>query len=102
VLSSYVRERGVLTLEDAVRKMSAFPAQRMGLTDRGLVRPGMVADLAVFDPTTVRDLATFADPHQFAEGFSLVVVAGEIVLEGGHMTEARPGQVLYGPALDAP
>jgi dihydroorotase/N-acyl-D-amino-acid deacylase len=102
VLSSYVRERGVLTLEDAVRKMSAVPAQRMGLTDRGLVRPGMVADLAVFDPTTVRDLATFADPHQFAEGFSLVVVAGEIVLEGGHMTEARPGQVLYGPALDAP
>ena len=98
VLSEYVRERGVLSLEEAVRKMSAFPAQRMGLLDRGLIRPGMVADIAVFDPATVRDLATFEDPHQYAEGFSLVVVGGEIVLEGGRITDARPGRVLYGPA----
>jgi dihydroorotase/N-acyl-D-amino-acid deacylase len=98
VLSEYVRERGVLTLEEAVRKMSAFPAQRMGLHDRGVLRPGMAADLAVFDPALVRDPATFAEPHQYAEGFSLVVVNGEIVLEGGRVTEARPGRVLYGPA----
>jgi dihydroorotase/N-acyl-D-amino-acid deacylase len=98
VLSEYVRERGVLTLEEAVRKMSAFPAQRMGLTDRGLIRPGMVADVAVFDPATVRDLATFENPHQYAEGFSLVIVAGDVVLEEGRVTEARPGRVLFGPA----
>jgi dihydroorotase/N-acyl-D-amino-acid deacylase len=98
VLSEYVRERGVLGLEEAVRKMSALPAQRMGLLDRGLVRPGTVADIAVFDPATVRDLATFEDPHQYAEGFSLVIVAGEVVLDGDRITEARPGRVLYGPA----
>jgi dihydroorotase/N-acyl-D-amino-acid deacylase len=98
VLSEYVRERGILTLEEAVRKMSAFPAQRMGLHDRGVIRPGMAADLAVFDAARVRDLATFAEPHQYAEGFSLVVVNGEIVLENGRVTDARPGRVLYGPA----
>jgi N-acyl-D-amino-acid deacylase len=98
VLSRYVRELGVLTLEEAVRKMSAFPAQRMGLRDRGVLRPGMMADIAVFDPDGVRDLATFENPHQYAEGFSLVLVAGEIVLEEGRVTEARPGRVLYGPA----
>ena len=96
VLSEYVRERGVLTLEEAVQKMSAFPAQRVGLTDRGLVRPGMKADLAVFDPARVRDLATFEQPHQYAEGVSFVVVNGELVLDGGRVTSARPGQVLYG------
>jgi len=98
VLSEYVRERGTLTLEEAVRKMSAFPAQRMGLHDRGVIRPGMAADLAVFDAARVRDPATFAEPHQYAEGFSLVVVNGEIVLENGRVTDARPGRVLYGPA----
>jgi dihydroorotase/N-acyl-D-amino-acid deacylase len=98
VLSEYVRERGVLGLEEAVRKMSALPAQRMGLLDRGLIRPGMVADIAVFDPTAVRDLATFENPHQYAEGFSIVIVAGEIVLDDGRITDARPGRVLYGPA----
>jgi dihydroorotase/N-acyl-D-amino-acid deacylase len=98
VLSEYVRERGVLGLEEAIRKMSAYPAQRMGIQDRGLIRPGMVADIAVFDPATVRDLATFENPHQYAEGFSLVIVGGEIVLEGDRITGARPGRVLYGPA----
>ena len=98
VLGLYVRERGVLRLEDAVRKMSAYPAQRLGLVDRGAVRPGMKADLAVFDPLTVRDAATFELPHQYAEGFSLVVVNGQVVFENGAMTAARPGLVLYGPA----
>ncbi|HUF75992.1 MAG TPA: D-aminoacylase [Longimicrobiales bacterium] len=98
VLSHYVRERGVLTREEAVRKMTSLPAQRLGLQERGLLRPGMVADLVVLDPPRVRDPATFAEPHQYAEGVSLVVVSGEIVLEEGRITDARPGRVLYGSA----
>jgi N-acyl-D-amino-acid deacylase len=98
VLGVYVREKKVLTLEDAVRKMSAFPAARLGLTDRGVLRPGMKADLAVFDAATVRDTATYENPHQYAAGFSHVIVNGQIVFENGEMTAARPGRVLYGPA----
>lgn len=98
VLGEYVRERQVLSLETAVRKMSAFPAQRLGLADRGVLRPGLKADVAIFDPATVRDTATFARPHSYAEGVAYVVVNGEIVFEGGAMTPARPGRVLYGPA----
>jgi dihydroorotase/N-acyl-D-amino-acid deacylase len=95
VLAVYVRERKTITLEDAVRKMTSFPAQRLGLVDRGVLRPGMKADIAVFDPARVRDAATFEKPHQYAEGFSLVMVNGQIVFERGAMTAARPGKVLY-------
>jgi len=95
VLGEYVRERKTIALEDAVRKMTSFPAQRLNLTDRGLLRPGMKADIAVFDPITVRDLATFEKPHHYAEGFSYVIVNGQIVFEGTAMTAARPGKVLY-------
>lgn len=95
VLAVYVRERGVISLEDAVRKMTSFPAQRLGLADRGLLRPGMKADVTVFDPAKVRDLATFEKPHQYAVGFSFVIVNGEVVFESGAMTPARPGKVLY-------
>jgi dihydroorotase/N-acyl-D-amino-acid deacylase len=98
VLGVYVREAKVLALEDAVRKMSALPAQRLGLLDRGLVRPGMKADLAIWDPARIRDTATFERPHQYAEGVSAVVVNGEIVFENGKMTSARPGRILYGAA----
>jgi N-acyl-D-amino-acid deacylase len=98
VLGVYVREKRVLTLEDAVRKMSAFPAARLGFTDRGLLRPGLKADIAVFDAATVRDTATFAKPHAYAEGFSHVIVNGQVVFENGEMTSARPGRVLYGPS----
>jgi len=97
VLAVYVRERGVLTLAEAVRKMTSFPAARLGLDDRGVVRPGMKADLAVFAPARVRDAATFEKPHRYSEGFSVVVVNGEIVLEDGGVTASRPGRVLYGP-----
>ena len=96
VLAVYVRDRHTLTLEDAVRKMTAFPAQRLGLADRGVLRPGLKADLAVFDPARVRDAATFDKPHQYAEGFSYVIVNGQVVFERGGMTPARPGKVLYG------
>ncbi len=99
VLNVYVRERKTITLEDAVRKMTTLPAQRLGLADRGLLRPGMKADVAVFDPERVRDPATYEKPHQYAEGFSCVIVNGEIVFDGNAMTPARPGKVLYGPAL---
>jgi dihydroorotase/N-acyl-D-amino-acid deacylase len=97
VLAVYVREKKILTLEEAVRKMSSFPAARIGLTDRGVLRPGMKADIAVFDPARVRDAATFEKPHQYAEGFSHVIVNGQVVYENGAMTAARPGKVLYGP-----
>jgi N-acyl-D-amino-acid deacylase len=96
VLGMYARERKVITLSDAIRKMTAFPAQRLGLVDRGLARPGMKADLVVFDPARVRDLATFEKPHQYAEGVSHVITNGQVVFEGGAMTAARPGAVLYG------
>jgi N-acyl-D-amino-acid deacylase len=98
VLAVYVRERKLVTLEDAVRKMSSFPAQRLKLNDRGLIREGMKADLVVFDPARVRDTATFENPRQYPDGIPIVIVNGEVVFENGSMTAARPGKVLYGPA----
>lgn len=100
VLAVYVREKGILTLEEAVRKMSSAPASRLRLPDRGVLRPGMKADIAVFDPARVRDKATFENPHQYAEGFAYVVVNGQVIYENGAMTTARPGRVLYGPAYE--
>ena len=101
VLAVYVREKGILRLEDAVRKMSSFPAARIGLEDRGVLRPGMKADIAVFDPARVRDMATYDKPHQYAEGFAYVIVNGQIVYKNGVMITARPGRVLYGPGKSA-
>ncbi len=97
VLGVYVREKKVLTLEEAVRKMTSFPAARLGLADRGLIRPSMKADMVVFDPAVVADRATFENPHQYAVGFSAVIVNGQVAFENGAMTDARPGRVLYGP-----
>lgn len=98
VLAVYAHDKGVLTLEEAVRKMTSLPAWRLGLQDRGILRQGMKADLALFDPARVRDKATFDKPHQYAEGFEMVVVNGQVIFERGAMTAARPGRVLYGPA----
>ena len=97
VLGRYVREQHVLRLEDAIRKMTSQPAQRVGLTDRGLLRPGMAADITVFDPSTVVDRATFENPHQYSEGIRYVVVNGGVVLDDGTITDARPGRGLRGP-----
>ena len=94
VLGRYVREEHLLTLEDAVRKMTSLPARRVRLLDRGIVRPGMAADLVVFDLERVRDLATFEKPLQYSEGFSQVVVNGRVVLDDGKMTSERPGRPL--------
>jgi dihydroorotase/N-acyl-D-amino-acid deacylase len=98
VLGHYARDRKILPLEVAVQKMSALPAQRLGLSDRGVLREGLKADIAVFDAARVRDTATFERPHSYAEGVTLVVVNGQVVFENGAMTSARPGRVLYGPA----
>lgn len=98
ILARYVREKNVLTLEEAVRKMSSFPAARAGLHDRGVLRTGLYADVVLFDPAKVQDRADFKNPHQYAEGFSHVIVNGQAVILDGKPTKARPGRVLYGPA----
>ncbi len=97
VLRKYVREEKKLSLPDAIRKFSALPAQRMGLSDRGVLKAGMWADIVVFDPTTVRDVATFDNPNQLSQGMQYVLVNGVPVIEQGRMTGARPGKVLRGP-----
>ena len=94
VLGKYVREERVLTLEEAVRKMSAIPAERFGLADRGIVREGAWADLVLFDRDTVADRATFAEPHQYPDGIPYVIVNGRIVIDGGEHTGVLPGRVL--------
>ncbi len=94
VLARYVRERHILSLEEAVRKMTSLPAARLRLPDRGLLRPGMKADIAVFDPATVEDRATFLKPHQYAAGFRYVLVNGRPVILDGTVTAERPGRVL--------
>lgn len=98
VLGRYVRERHTITLEDAVHRMSGLPAARLKLFNRGLLRPGMKADVVVFDAATVADKADFARPHQYAVGFKHVVINGKPVILDGAMTAERPGRVLYGPA----
>ncbi len=96
ILRKYVREEKKLALEEAIRKFSALPAQRMRLTDRGVLKQGMWADVVVFDPETVRDLATFDDPNRLSEGMEYVLVNGVPVIEEGKMTGALPGKVLRG------
>ena len=98
VLAVYARDKGLLRLEEAVRKMTSLPAWRLGLPDRGILRVGMKADITVFDPALVRDKATYEKPHQYAEGFVEVIVNGVVIYEHGVMTPARPGRILYGPA----
>jgi len=99
ILAKYVREEKVLTLEDAIRKFSALPAQRMRLTDRGVLKAGMWADVVIFDPATVRDRATFDNPNQLSEGMEYVLVNGVPVIDQGKMTGALPGKVLRGPGF---
>lgn len=94
ILGRYVREQGVLTLAQAVRKMTGAVAERLQLTDRGLVRNGLVADLVVLDPLTVADRATFTEPAQAPAGIDYVVVNGTVAVDGGVQTTARPGRVL--------
>jgi N-acyl-D-amino-acid deacylase len=96
ILAKYVREQKALTLEDAIRKMSALAAQRMRLTDRGTLKQGMWADVVIFDPATIRDLATFDNPNQLSQGMQYVLVNGSPVIDEGKMTGKLPGKVLHG------
>jgi N-acyl-D-aspartate/D-glutamate deacylase len=96
VLGEYVRGNHVLTLPDAIRKMTSLAAQITGLTDRGLLRPGLAADITLFDPDTVKDQATFENPMQYPVGIPYVIVNGVVVIDHGVHTGARPGRVLYG------
>src|SRR5688500_10169421 len=100
VLGRYVRELKLLTLEDAIRKMTSLPAQTFNLRDRGLIREGFAADLVIFDENTIADKATFENPHHYPEGFQTVIVNGEIVFDGAKMTGKMSGQPLYGNGLE--
>ena len=91
VLGRYVRDQKVLTLEDAVRKMTSLPAKTFRLRDRGELRPGAIADVVIFDPATVSDPSTYDDPHHYAVGFSDVLVNGVPVIRAAQLTGARPG-----------
>src|SRR5437868_10412476 len=96
ILRKYVREEHKLSLEDAIRKMSALAAQRMRLTDRGVLKTGMWAEVVIFDPASVRDVASFENPNQLSQGMEYVLVNGSAVIESGKMTGALPGKVLRG------
>ncbi|MBL8296133.1 MAG: D-aminoacylase [Bryobacterales bacterium] len=94
VLAEFVRVRGTITLEDAIRRMTSLPARTFRFRDRGLIMPGMAADLLLFDPARVTDKATYQQPHQYTEGFDYVLVNGVVMVDEGKLTEARGGQVL--------
>ena len=100
VLGKYVREEKIITLEDAVRRMTSLPAQKFNLTGRGLLLPDMFADIVVFDPEQVKDLSTFEMPHQYSTGFSYVVVNGRLVIDQGKHTGVRSGSILKGGKLN--
>ena len=96
ILGDYVREEKLLTLEEAIRKMTSQAASRMHLCDRGILRPGIAADIIVFDPATIRDVATFEDPNHYSVGVKDVLVNGQAVVVDGRISDARPGRALRG------
>ena len=96
VLGSYVREEHVLTLEEAVHKMTGLTAAQLHISDRGAIKDGLAADLVLFDPATVADRATFTDPFQYSVGIDTVVVNGRVVLDAGRHTGERPGVIIRG------
>ncbi len=95
ILGKYVRDEGILPLEEAIRKMSALPADRLGLKDRGRIKKDLAADIVIFDPKIVIDKATYSDPHQFPEGIHYVIVNGKVVVKDGVHTGAKPGKALF-------
>ncbi len=97
ILGKYVRDEKLLSLEQAVWRMTSLPASRMRLADRGIVRPGMAADLVAFDPDRVRERSTYTDPTHYSEGIPYVAVNGQLVVDDGRITKARPGRILKGP-----
>jgi N-acyl-D-amino-acid deacylase len=97
LLGKYVREEKVISLQEAIRRLTSLPASNLGLDHRGLLEPGMFADVVVFDPATIADRATFENPHQYAVGVKHVIVNGVQVIKDGEHTDARPGRALWGP-----
>ena len=102
ILGHYVRDEHLITLEEAVRKMTSQPATRVHLLDRGILRPGMAADITVFNPATIHDVSTFADPRHYSVGVIDVLVNGRAVVRDGRITEERPGRALRGPGYQTP
>jgi len=94
VLAHYVRERQVLTLPQAIHKMTAMPAARLGLPDRGTLKKGMIADIAIFDPARIQDHATYTDPHHYSTGIDYLFINGAAVVYAGEITDALPGRAL--------
>jgi len=97
VLGHYVRDKGILTLEEAIRKTTSFPASRIGTHERGRLAENTCGDIVIFDPLTIRDTATWSDPHQYPEGIEYVFVNGAIVVSQGNITGELPGKIIYGP-----
>jgi N-acyl-D-aspartate/D-glutamate deacylase len=102
ILGHYVRDEKLLPLEEAVRKMTSFPAEAAALKDRGLVKEGFAADLVVLDLAKVQDLATYEEPRRYSAGFPYVVVNGVLVVDAGRITGAAPGKALRGPGYRTP
>jgi len=101
VLALYVREKGIITLEEAIRKMTSLPASRIGLIDTGILNAGKCADIVIFNPLTIKDKATFENSHQYPEGIDYVFVNGEIVVDHGKITGKLPGRIIYGPGKNS-
>jgi N-acyl-D-amino-acid deacylase len=97
VLAEYVRQQHVLSLEEAIRRMTSLPAQKFQLHNRGLLAAGYAADIVIFDENKVRDMATYEHPHAYSKGFEYVLVNGVLTVDNGKHTGARAGQALYGP-----
>ena len=100
VLGEYVRTRHVISLEEAIRKMTSLPAEQFRLVNRGIIRPGYAGDLVIFDPARVADTATFEKPHAYAAGIPFVLVNGVVVVKSGEQTDALPGQVLANSLME--
>jgi N-acyl-D-amino-acid deacylase len=99
-LGRYVRDRKILSLEEAIRKMTNLPAHILSINKRGLLKEGYYADITIFDPTSIIDKATFEDPHQYAVGINAVLVNGVLVVENGLHNGNKPGRVLRGPGYN--
>ena len=102
ILAEYVRTERAMSLEEAIRKMTSQAASRLGITDRGMLRPGMMADIVVFDWTAIRDLATYEQPLHYSVGVKYVFVNGRPVVVNGGITDERPGRPLRGPGYKRP
>ena len=96
-MAKYVREQNIISLPEAIRKMTSLPAKVLSIKERGLIKEGYYADIVIFNEKTISDNATFQNPHQYSNGVEFVLVNGIVVVEGGNHTGAKPGKVLHGP-----